>query len=188
MDNDKKPQEGTNPEELELEINLDPIDGTEDAEALKTKFEEAQKKLEQFNNVVARAKKAEEEAKALKAKLTETAPRITKPEPKDDNELASKVSRLEEIENKRQFGYEHNLSPEETDVVFQFSGGKPTKETMEHPFVQAGIEALRANKRVENNTPRPSLKGMTFNNKPFAELKPDEKQKVFEERVKGAKK
>lgn len=183
MDNEYEPQGGTNPEELELNLNLG---GDEDAEALKAKLEEAQKKIEQFNNVVARAKKAEEEAKSLKMKLAETSPRITKPEPKND-ELYSKVSRLEEIENKRQFGYENNLSPEETDVVFQFAQGKPTKDTLEHPFVKAGMEALRASKRVENNTPRPSLRGLSFNGKSFTELKPDEKQKAFEDRIKDIK-
>lgn len=49
----------------EPEIDLE-LDGTEDAEALKVKLEEATKKLEQFPNIIARAKKAEAELKELK--------------------------------------------------------------------------------------------------------------------------
>ncbi len=59
-------------EELDLETTLD---GNEDAEALKAQLEDARKKLEQFGNVVARAKKAEAELKAIKE------PKETKAEP-----------------------------------------------------------------------------------------------------------
>lgn len=65
--NEVQPEATTPDEELDLNVELD---GTEDADALKQKLEDAQKKLEQFSHVVARAKKAEEENKELKSKLT----------------------------------------------------------------------------------------------------------------------
>ena len=46
---------------------------TEDVEAIKTELAEAQKKLEQFPNIVARAKKAEADLKELRSKLPKEA-------------------------------------------------------------------------------------------------------------------
>lgn len=110
----------------------------------------------------------------------------TKKEP--DDEIATTVKRLASIEDKRQFGYEHGLSPEETDSVFKFASGKPTKETLEHPFVKAGIESLRASKRVADNTPSSSSRSMTFQGKEFKDLTEEDRAKAFEERTKAAKK
>jgi len=110
---------------------------------------------------------------------------INKSEP--DDEVVRRLSTLETIESKRQFGFENNLSPEETDIVFQFSQGKPTKETLEHPFIKAGIEQLRAAKRVESNTPSSASHSPVFGNKPFSELSQDERRKAFEQKMKQFK-
>lgn len=107
-------------------------------------------------------------------------PLVAKEEP--NNEIAQKVNRLEEIENKRQFGFEHQLSPEETDYVFKISGGKPSKEVLEDPFVKAGIDGYRSKKRLENNTPSSSPSSSPFRGKQFSEMSEDDKKKTFEEK------
>lgn len=127
-------------------------------------------------------------ANKLKRKLyTKDAPIIkNKPQELDDDTVQT-VKRLEVIENKRQFGFENSLSPEETDAVFKFANGKPSKETLEHPFIKAGIESLRTQKRVESNTPSSSQRSSTFGGKSFTELSEDERKNAFESRVKSAK-
>lgn len=108
-------------------------------------------------------------------------------EPVDDD-VRKTVNELKLIEEKRQFGYENKLSPEETDFVFSFSKGKPTKEIMENPFVKAGIDGFRQNKRLEANTPSSSAHSPIFGNKPFEEMSIEERRKAFEEKRKNFKK
>lgn len=60
MDSEEKVVVPQNEQDQELELNLD---SGEDIEAIKTQLAEANKKLEQFNNVVARAKAAEAKLK-----------------------------------------------------------------------------------------------------------------------------
>ena len=103
---------------------------------------------------------------------------LTKEEP--DREIVKKVNRLEEIENKRQFGFENQLSPEETDFIFKMERN-PTKEVLDNPFVKAGLEGYRAKKRIESNTPSSSSSFSPFKGKEFKEMSEDEKRKSFEE-------
>jgi len=105
-----------------------------------------------------------------------------------DDELVSRLSKLEQIESKRQFGFENGLSPEETDFIFQATGGKPSKDALETPFIKHGLEGYRQSKRVENNTPNPSSRSLTYQGKEFSELTTEEKQKAFAERTKNLKK
>lgn len=97
-----------------------------------------------------------------------------------DDEIVKSVKRLEEIENKRQFGFENNLSPEETDFIFKVSQGKPTKEDLENPFIKAGLEGYRSKKRLESNTPSSSSTSKVFRDKQFSEMSKEEQQKAFE--------
>lgn len=174
MDNNpQEPQDAINLEEdLDLDLNLS---GDEDTEDLKTKVEEANKKLENFKNVVARAKKAEEELKKLKQQ-----PQKPLPEKKDDD-IRSSVEELKFAEKKRQFGYEHNLAPDEVDAIFKFNPN-PTKEDLDNPFVKGGLEALKAKKRVESNTPSPSSKIFKVNGKSWGEMTPEEKEANWSKR------
>ena len=89
--------------------------------------EEIEKQRKANLDLSIRARKAEEQLKVLRRSKLEA-----KEEP--DREIVKSVKRLEEIENKRQFGFEHQLSPEETDYIFKISGGKPTKEILEDTF------------------------------------------------------
>ena len=94
--------------------------------------------------------------------------------PKDDD-IRKSVAELQFAERKRQFGYEHGLSPEETDAVFKVNPN-PTKEDLEDPFIKGGLESIRAKRRVESNTPSPSSKTFKVNGKTFSELTPEEKE------------
>lgn len=123
--------------------------------------------------------------KAMAYDATKRSP-ITKTKTEPDNELVKTVERLELSDRKRQFGFENGLSPEETDYVFTFSANKPSKDTLEHPFVKAGIESLRKSKTVEMNTPSGSRShSPLFGGKSYTELSEDEKRQQFEERMKG---
>jgi hypothetical protein len=118
-------------------------------------------------------------ADRLKRKLAQPQTLSTKEKP--DDEIIKKVSRLEEIESKRQFGFENNLSPEETDFVYKVTGGVPKKEILEDPFIKAGLEGYRSKKRLEANTPSGSSSSSIFKGKEFKEMSEDDRRKAFEE-------
>lgn len=99
------------------------------------------------------------------------------------DELVQDVKTLKDAENKRQFGFANSLSPEETDKVFQLAGGKPTAETLKDPFIVAGLEAMRAKKRLESNTPGASHGAKLFGGKKFSELDPAQKQKEWDKQM-----
>ena len=127
-----------------------------------------------------RFKSMQRKAMAYDATRKNPKPLQAKQEPVDE-EVVKSVRKLEMIEQKRQFGYDFNLSPEETDFIFKFSGGKPNKETLENPFVKSGLEGFRASKRLEANTPNSSSSSKVFQGKEFTEMTEDERRKAFEE-------
>lgn len=65
----------------------------------------------------------------------------------------SRLNALELSNAKRDYGYEHHLSPREVDLVFKFADGKPTSKTLNHPFVKGGLEQLRSKNNLRENTP-----------------------------------
>lgn len=107
-----------------------------------------------------------------------------KEEPEELGAIRATVSQLQLAEQKRQFGYEHGLSPEETDAVYKLNSA-PTKETLEDPFVKGGLEAIRAKKRLADNTPGASRATSKFT--PDKDLTPAEKEKAFQEFMQGKK-
>lgn len=126
-------------------------------------------------------------ADRLKTKLSKVAPISKNPneEHKLDDEVVQSVKKLEQAEAKRQFGFEHKLSPEETDLAFKFSGGKPSKEVLEDEFFKGGLESLRAKQRLQNNLPGSSSRSSVFTEKPFSEMKEDERKQAFESKMKS---
>lgn len=163
------------------------------AEEERLKIEEEAKSDEEKKNInwQAEALKHKAISNRLKIKLSKVPPPITtvpKEEHKIDEDVVQSVKKLEQAEAKRQFGHEHSLSPEETDIAFKFAGGKPSKETLEDSFFKAGLESLRAKKRLENNTPGSNSRSSVFSDKSFAELDEKGREKSFNEAVAGAKK
>lgn len=97
----------------------------------------------------------------------------------DDFDPKEAISRLELAERKRQFAYENQLSPDETDRLFKINPN-PSKADLDDPFVKAGIEGLRAKKRIENGTPSPSSNSPKINGKTFEEMDDADRAKNYE--------
>lgn len=162
------------------------------AEEERLKIEEDKKTEEELKNVDWRAEALKHKAisNRLKIKLSNVPPpiiKVPKEEHKLDDEIVGKVNKLEEAEAKRQFGFEHSLSPKETDLAFKFANGKPSKTTLEDEFFKGGLESLRSKERLAKNTPGSSSRSSVFTEKSFAESSEDERKKAFESRTKGNK-
>lgn len=155
------------PEDLNLDEELD-IE-------LEDEIEEEEKPKNDINRqLLARAKKAEAELKKYRE-----APKLKEKNDGVDDEIKSTVQSLKLAEDKRQFGYENGLSPEETDYLFKINSS-PTKELLEDPFIKGGLEAIRAKRRVENNTPSTTSRSPVFSKPKKGELTKDDKQEQFE--------
>jgi hypothetical protein len=144
--------------------------------------EEEEEQQEEQVVTIPKDKFVKMQRKAMAFDATKNKPLPTK---SVDEEIISSVKKLEVIEAKRQFGYENSLSPEETDFLFKFTGGKPDKSVLENPFVKSGIEGFRASKRVEANTPGSSSRSQVFQGKEFKEMSDDERRKSFEASAKA---
>lgn len=127
-------------------------------------------------------------ADRLKGKLSKVAPlNRDKEEHKVDEELIKDVQDLKEEKLKRQFGFDNGLSPEETDIAFKYSNGKLSKEMLEDSFFKAGLESLRAKKRLESNLPGSNSRSSVFREKSFSETPEEDRKKIFESRIKELK-
>jgi hypothetical protein len=163
---DNRESEHLNTEDTEIEIDLDSeVEPTEDVEELKAQL---QKKDEIIRQTLARSKAAEQKLKTYK------------PEPKADKDLYQTVSELKLAEQKRQFGYENSLSPEETDHIFRLNPN-PSKETLDDVFVKGGLEAIRNKKKLESNTPALNSRSPKFVVPSKKDMTTEDKQKAFEE-------
>ena len=146
-------------EEVEDAPNSDEID----YKALYEKSESIKSQL------VARLRKEKGNKKPIE-KLKDTEP---------DDDIRQTVAQLALAEQKRQFGYENGLSPQETDHIFRINQ-KPTKEILEDPFIKGGLQAIRAKNRVDSNTPSGSNRTPKFALPKKENLTSDDKQSAFE--------
>jgi hypothetical protein len=153
--------------------NVDSTNDTE-AETVETEAETAEvkaQKLEETNRkLFERAKKAELELRELKRK-----PLTTKPEL--DDEIVADVKELKLSEKKRQFGFKHGLSPEETDRLFRFAGETDPAEALKDSFFQAGLKETRREAKVASAIPSSSPGTIKVSGKTFAEMTPEEREK-----------
>lgn len=162
-------------QELDEELNLDLEDTQEEASP------EAQEDVEALRQRLA---DVEAKNKQLYARLKKQVP-AEKPKLKseeDIGETGTRLSKLELLETKRQFAWENNLSPDETDKVFSLTRN-PTKETLKDPFIQAGLEGLRALKRVSEATPSTSGRAKKYQGKSFEDLSTDEQKQNYSDHV-----
>jgi len=98
----------------------------------------------------------------------------------NDDPLNSRLQAIEISNAKRDFGYNNNLSPIETDLVFKFANGKPTAKTLENPFVKGGLEHLRTSNNLKDNLSQGSgASTFEVEGKKWDDLKSDEKQSNF---------
>jgi hypothetical protein len=112
-----------------------------------------------------------------------------KPQPPagGNKETDDRLTKLEQSEEKRQFGFSHSLSPEETDSVFAFAQGtgKKPEDVLGHPFVKSGIDALRTQARAANGVPGSSNRSPKVEGKSFRDMKPEDRSKHFGAVVEG---
>jgi len=175
FEENNEPADGMNQQENETleEINLD---GTEDTEALTAKLKEERelriKETQARKELTARAKRAEEEARIAKSKL----PSLQEEKPKIEEQVVKDVAELKMTEKKRQFGYSHGLSPEETDTLFNFANGSDPDLALKNPFFQAGLDGMRRKKANEANTPSSSNRAPIVGGKTFGQMTQEERK------------
>lgn len=149
-------------------------------------------KLQETNKrLFERAKKAEAELKALRPKATSSnasnasdSDSKTLTTPKVDENLVKDIQELKVAEQKRQFGYKHSLSPEETDRLFKFAGNGDPAEALNDPFFQAGLKEFRRSQRIAEATPSSSNRSSKIDGKTFAEMTEEERQKNWTKVIK----
>ena len=97
-----------------------------------------------------------------------------------DDPLNNRLQAIEISNAKRDFGYQNNLSPVETDLVFKFANGKPTAKTLDNPFVKGGLEHLRTSNNLKNNLSQGSgASTFEVEGKKWDDLDPKDKQSNF---------
>ena len=102
-----------------------------------------------------------------------------------DEDLKNDIEYLKLSDRKRQFQYEHGLSPQETDKIFSINP-KPTADTLKDPFIRGGLRTLRKKEELKNNIPSStSTKSSPYSSKDFQSLSAEEKQSAYEKRLKG---
>lgn len=162
------------PQELEqdIEVSEDNNDLEDlDQETLKEKLLEERK----------RSKTLDAQRKHFKEKFekaSEKKEEIQSPSEDTDTSMEKRLSELEMERKKREFGHHHGLSPEETDTAFRFNPKDP-KQSLEHPFFKAGLEATRSQKRAESATPSTSKRSAVVNGKSYEEMTPDERKEHY---------
>lgn len=169
-------QEVTLPEKDE---NLEDLDYDSAIEQLK----EARKKARTLD-----AQRKHFRSKLEKLNSSEEKEQAVKQTPQLDNDVTKRLNSLETLETKRQFGHDHGLSPEETDLAFRFAGSGDPKEALENSFFKAGLEAQRTQQRIDNATPSSSKKSTTFEGKSWDEQSTEERAKNFSKVMSRAKK
>ena len=173
---DTEIQGSTPDEELDLELEQEeaPPEADGDVEALKQRNAELEAKN---RKLYARLKKGEQKPSNKPVQQTESTD--------EEIDVRKTVAQLALAERKRQFGYEHNLSPMETDAVFRLNP-KPTSDTLKDPFVQGGLEKLRAQQRVKDATPSSSGRSQTINGKSLQDMDDNEANKNYSTLVQRA--
>jgi hypothetical protein len=138
----------------------------------------------QKNHFKQKATKALEVADRAKPVVTETTSKKEEP----DDEIKQNVSKLMLSESKRNFGEQHGLSNAETDFIFQATGGKPTKESLNDPFIKSALEGVRSQKKVDDATPGSSNSSFVADGKKWKDMDNNEKQKNFSKKVQSLRK
>lgn len=184
MEDDQKPDMG----DEELLEDIDTENGEDlSAEELKAKLAKQQELLKEAIQTKKNWRtKYEELSKSVPKETLSSTPAPAKVDEKD--EVVARISKLETVEAKRQFGYAHGLSPEETDYAFAFAKGmdKSPDDILKDTFFQKGLDARRAEETQSNATPRPSSRLSKVEGKTFEEMKPEERAKHWS-KMTGAK-
>jgi hypothetical protein len=152
-------------EDLDLDTNLD---DDEDIDTLKERLAEKEAEVE-------KERSAKRQMFARLKKL-ETKPHI-KNKADFSEDISRDISELKLAEKKRQFGYKHGLSPEETDKLFKFSGNEDPEDTLKDTFFQTALKESRRQKDIDGATPSISNKSRKVEGKTFDEMTAEERKK-----------
>lgn len=94
--------------------------------------------------------------------------------------INSRIDQIELRDAKREFGYEHNLPPKAVDLVFKLTDNKPSAKSLKDPFIAGGIERIKNQNNLRDNTPSGAgADSFEVGGKKFEEMTPEEKQKNF---------
>ena len=96
-----------------------------------------------------------------------------------DKTVTETLDRLVQSDEKRTFGHQHKLSPEETDTLFGYAKGlgKSPADALKDPFFVNGLKAARAQASNDNATPGPSNRRPVVEGKAWDKLdKKDQRQ------------
>lgn len=155
-------QEVEEEEEVDEEPEEEPQDDPEEDPYAGLSEADLKKRLARAEKAIVKNKKP----KQPKAPITK--------QPKGD-EIPEWGQKIIQSEEKRSFGYERQLSPEQVDAVFRYNGGKaPDDKFLERPEVKAMVKAIGAKDRVAANTPRGGT-GVVYKGKTFDEVMTDPK-------------
>lgn len=104
--------------------------------------------------------------------------------------LAGSVETLKLAEDKRQFGYAHKLSPEETDGAFALARGLGMKpaQVLEHPLFKNGLAGMRSENANSNASPGTSHRSVVVEGKTFEKMTADERRSNFDSVVQATQK
>lgn len=95
--------------------------------------------------------------------------------------IEARQQKADELESKRQFGYENDLSPDEVDVVYRLSK-KPSAKTLRDPIVKGALEGHRQAKALKKNTPRGSSRPIKVGQAASKDQSPSERRSNFANR------
>ncbi|MDQ0316407.1 hypothetical protein [Amorphus orientalis] len=174
IDKDLPEEEEVDEEEEEAEEEPDEADESEEEEEdepgddpyADLSHEDAIKRLKKAEKAIAKHKGKGKAPKQPKEPTTK------QPKGEEIPEWGQKIIQSEE---KRSFGYEHQLSPEQVDAVFRYNGGKvPDEKVLKRPEVKAMIKVLQSKDRVAANTPKGGA-GVVYRGKTFSEVTTDPK-------------
>lgn len=170
--------ENRDEETLEEEPQEEEVD--EEVEEQESEEEQEDEELQDWE---AEAKKWKAIAERNKKKKINTNINSKLTDKAENPDVDDRIAQLELAEKKRQFGYEHGLSPVETDKIFQLSKD-PDDKVLKDPFVKAGLKALRSQERLSDNSPSISAKAQALHNKDFSKMSKEEKQAEFQKYMK----
>ena len=168
-------------ENEEIETSQDEEQTDVNPEELKKQLEEERQRREKAEEAIKKAKLAEKKKSLQTKSLSDNKSADDDSEFKE--EITKRISNVELLEKKRQFGYENNLPPQIVDKIFSINEN-PSKEDLEDPFIKGGIEKLKRQERVNNNTPSSSVKSFT-KTKDFEKLSKEDKNKEWQKYLKS---
>lgn len=172
-------QEEEQVDEVESQDSVEEEDNSDSEESLEAEQDsEIDWKTRAIN-----AEKAIEKAKKAQKQEAKPVKKVAKAQDQDDD-IRADIASLKLAEKKRQFGYEHGLSPKETDRVFQVNPD-PDAETLKDPFIKAGLEAIRRQDRAANNSPTSSAKAHSLSPKKLSKLSKEEREAEFQKYMKS---